>query len=55
MVVEALQCVKYAIRCDLLFREPVPSSILKVSDGGDEGQRGTQEQAEEGPEIEDAA
>lgn len=28
-IVEALQCVKCAIRYDLLFREPGPSSILE--------------------------
>ena len=29
-IVEALQCVKCAIRHDLLFREPGPSSILEA-------------------------
>jgi hypothetical protein len=28
-IVEALQCIKCAIRHDLLFREPAPSSILE--------------------------
>jgi hypothetical protein len=44
-IVEALQCVKCAIRHDLLYREPGPSSILEAemnddgqySDDGDEG------------------
>jgi hypothetical protein len=38
-IVEALQCVKCAIRNDLLFREPAPSSILKaefIEDGEDD-------------------
>lgn len=36
-IVEALQCIKCAIRHDLLFREPAPSSILegKVNDESD--------------------
>jgi hypothetical protein len=29
-IVEALQCIKCAIRHDLLFREPAPSSVLEV-------------------------
>jgi hypothetical protein len=44
-IVEALQCVKCAIRHDLLYREPGPSSILEAevnddreySDNGHEG------------------
>jgi hypothetical protein len=38
-IVEALQCVKCAIRHDLLYREPGPSSILEaeVNDDGDDG------------------
>jgi hAT family C-terminal dimerisation region len=38
-IVEALQCVKCAVRHDLLFREPAPSSTLEVelnADGEDE-------------------
>jgi hAT family C-terminal dimerisation region len=37
-IVEALQCIKCAIRHDLLFREPAPSSILeaKESDESDD-------------------
>ena len=34
-IVEALQCVKCAIRHDLLFREPAPSSILEAEFSGD--------------------
>jgi hypothetical protein len=30
VVVEALQCLKHAIRDKLLFQEPVPSSILEI-------------------------
>jgi hypothetical protein len=46
-LVEALQCVKCAIRQDLLFQAPAPSSILEVEvsedgeddeDGGDDGE-----------------
>ena len=36
-IVEALQCVKCAIRHDLLFREPAPSSILEVEFNGGDG------------------
>jgi hypothetical protein len=31
-VVEALQCIKCAIRHDLLSREPAPSSIVEADD-----------------------
>ena len=31
-IVEALQCIKCAIRHDLLFREPAPSSLLEVKE-----------------------
>jgi len=34
-IVEALQCVKCAIRHDLLFREPPPSSILEAEETSD--------------------
>jgi hypothetical protein len=34
-IVEALQCVKCAIRHDLLFRESGPSSILEAEVNGD--------------------
>jgi hypothetical protein len=40
-IVEALQCVKCAIRHDLLFRAPAPSSILEAEaseDGEDDGE-----------------
>lgn len=30
-IVEALQCLKCAIRRDLLFKEPGPSSVVEVS------------------------
>jgi hypothetical protein len=30
-IVEALQCIKCAIRHNLLFREPAPSSILEAA------------------------
>ena len=36
-IVEALQCVKCAIRNDLLFREQAPSSALEIElEAGDE-------------------
>ena len=35
-IVEALQCIKCAIRHDLLFREPAPSSILEAEETGDD-------------------
>jgi hypothetical protein len=35
-IVEALQCVKCAIRHDILFREPAPSSILEAEAGEDD-------------------
>jgi len=34
-IVEALQCIKCAIRHDLLFREPAPSSILETEEASD--------------------
>jgi len=40
---------------NLLFREPAPPSALKSSDCEDEGQKAPQEEARDGPEIEDAA
>jgi hAT family C-terminal dimerisation region len=41
-IVEALQCVKCAIRHDLLFRAPAPSSVLEVegSENGEDGDDG---------------
>lgn len=41
-IVEALQCVKCAIRHDLLFREPGPSSIIEkeVYDQSEDGEDG---------------
>ena len=38
-IVEALQCIKCAIRHDLLFREPAPSSLVEA-DLGNNGSRG---------------
>jgi hypothetical protein len=35
-IVEALQCVKCAIRHELLFREPAPSSILEAEESNDQ-------------------
>lgn len=35
-IVEALQCIKCAIRHDLLFREPAPSSILEEEETNDQ-------------------
>lgn len=37
-IVEALQCVKCAIRHDLIFREPPPSSILEAELSYEEGE-----------------
>jgi hypothetical protein len=34
-IVEALQCIKCAIRHDLLFQEPAPSSILEAEEATD--------------------
>ena len=33
---EALQCIKCAIRHDLLFREPAPSVIVEAKESDDE-------------------
>ena len=35
-IVEALQCIKCAIRHDLLFREPAPSSTLELEERDEE-------------------
>jgi hypothetical protein len=55
-IVEALQCVKCAIRHDLLFREPGPSSILEaeMDDAQGEGLEGNLEEGEGGSETESA-
>jgi hypothetical protein len=54
-IVEALQCVKCAMRHDLLFREPAPSSILEAEvngdgedgdDGEDDGERSGEDDGE---------
>src|SRR5258708_34737519 len=47
-IVEALQCVKCAIRHDLIFREPGPSSIL-----GEESEAGSGNENEDEEEWED--
>ena len=56
-IVEALQCIKCAIRHDLLFREAAPSSVLEIQleleeDGedqdGDENDGGALEINDEG-------
>jgi hypothetical protein len=49
-IVEALQCVKCAIRHDLLFRAPAPSSILEaeISEEGDDNKEG--DDGDESPE-----
>lgn len=41
-IVEALQCVKCAVRHDLLFREPPPSSMLEVEFNDDDGEDGSE-------------
>jgi hypothetical protein len=54
-IVEALQCLKCAIRHDLLFREPAPSSVLEgkesdnqeLGDAGDGGESGEESDVEE--------
>jgi len=40
---------------NLMFREPAASSVLQPSPCEDEGRKGAQKEASEGPEIEDAA
>ncbi|KAI9510336.1 hypothetical protein F5148DRAFT_1147611 [Russula earlei] len=54
-IVEALQCIKCAIWCDLLFQEPAPSSTLELEER-DEGLadvvRGDSNNAEEESDIE---
>ena len=35
-IVEALQCIKCAIRHDLLFKEPSPSSMLEAKESDDQ-------------------
>jgi hypothetical protein len=47
-IVEALQCIKCAIRHDLLFREPAPSSMLEAEEVGDSDPDGeTEEESDE--------
>jgi hAT family dimerisation domain. len=58
-IVEALQCMKCAIRHDLLFREPAPSSGLEVEELSDQelenvghldgGEAGDESDSEEQP------
>jgi hAT family C-terminal dimerisation region len=38
-IVEALQCIKCAIRHDLLFREPAPSSVVEAEFNSDADNR----------------
>jgi hAT family C-terminal dimerisation region len=50
-IVEALQCIKCAIRHDLLFREPAPSSTLEAEfneDGEDDEDGGEGSENAEG-------
>lgn len=49
ILVEALQCVKCALRHDLLFREPEPSSLVELEYLDD-----NDEEAEAGAETGDA-
>jgi hypothetical protein len=44
-IVEALQCAKCAIRHDLLFREPGPSSVIEAAlkDNNDDAESGNGE------------
>jgi hypothetical protein len=39
-IVEALQCIKCAIRHDLLFQEPAPSSLVEADLGNGPGESG---------------
>jgi hypothetical protein len=52
-IVEALQCIKCAIRHDLLFREPAPSSRLEVDEGSDAEQENAGVEGEPGVEADD--
>lgn len=45
-IVEALQCVKCAIRHDLLFQEPPPSSVVEAEFNSDEDSRDTRGESE---------
>jgi hAT family C-terminal dimerisation region len=49
-IVEALQCIKCAIRHDLLFREPAPSSLVEadLGNGGSGGDSSDGEASEAG-------
>ena len=47
-IVEALQCVKCAIRHDLLFREPAPSSTLETQLEDEGGEGGEDDDADDG-------
>jgi hypothetical protein len=49
-IVEALQCIKCAIRHDLLFRELGPSSTLEVEETGDNEREDLGVEAESGQE-----
>ena len=52
-IVEALQCVKCAIRHDLLFREPAPSSVVEASECEDGNEGGDIEHSEDESEVEE--
>jgi hypothetical protein len=43
-IVEALQCLKCAIRHELLFQEPAPSLLLEVEETSDEELGGPEEE-----------
>jgi hypothetical protein len=45
-IVEALQCIKCAIRHELLFREPAPSSVLETEEDSDGEPEGGKESGE---------
>jgi len=47
-IVEALQCIKCAIRSDLLFREPAPSSTVEAELDGSTEDEAEESEGEEG-------
>ena len=51
-LVEALQCVKCAIRHDLLFRTPAPSSILEAEVGEDTQDSRDDDESDDGENVE---
>ncbi len=50
-IVEALQCIKCAIRHDLLFREPAPSSMLEAEEAIDSDLEEDEETGEDNEEF----